>query len=176
MPMITKAEKAAEIASLSEKFGRAKAAFLVDFKGMTVEQVTSLRKKLVPVESEMKVVRNTLAVRALMDHPASQVLNDSLVGNNAIVFAYGEAPASAKALADFAKDVELLQLKVGVMDGSKIDKNGIKALANLPSKDVLRAMLLGTLQAPMSKFVRTLNAVPSGFVRVLAAHNEKQGG
>jgi len=176
MPMITKAEKAAEIASLSEKFGKAKAAFLVDFKGMTVEQVTSLRKKLVPVESEMKVVRNTLAVRALMDHPASQVLNDSFVGNNAIVFAYGEAPASAKALADFAKDVELLQLKVGVMDGSKLDAKGIKALASLPSKEVLRAMLLGTLQAPMSKFVRTLNAVPSGFVRVLAAHNEKQGG
>ncbi|MES2855871.1 MAG: 50S ribosomal protein L10 [Bdellovibrionota bacterium] len=175
MPYITKAQKADEIALLSEKFGRAKAAFLVDFKGMTVEQVTTLRKRLVPVESEMKVVRNTLAVRALMDHPGSAVLKDSFVGNNAIVFAYGEAPASAKALADFAKEVELLQLKVGVMDGAKIDTNGIKALASLPSKDVLRAMLLGTLQAPMSKFVRTLAAVPGGFVRVLAAHNEKQG-
>jgi large subunit ribosomal protein L10 len=174
MPYITKEQKSAEIASLADKFGRAKAAFLVDFKGMTVEQVTSLRKKLVPVESEMKVVRNTLAIRAL--NPASESLKDSLVGNNAVVFAYGEAPASAKVLADFAKEVELLQLKVGVMDGAKMDVNGIKALANLPSKDVLRAMLLGTLQAPMSKFVRTLAAVPGGFVRVLAAHNEKQGG
>jgi large subunit ribosomal protein L10 len=174
--MITRADKAQEIASLSEKFGRSKAAFLVDFKGMTVEQVTSLRKKLVPVEAEMKVVRNTLAVRALMDHPQSEVLKDSFVGNNAVVFAYSDASASAKALADFAKDIELLQLKAGVMDGKKLDINGIKALASLPTKDVLRAMLLGTLQAPMQKFVGTLNAVPSGFVRVLAAQQEKLGG
>jgi large subunit ribosomal protein L10 len=173
--MITRAEKAQEIASLSEKFGKAKAAFLVDFKGMTVEQVTSLRKKLVPVESEMKVVRNTLAIRALMDHPQSESLKGSFVGNNAIVFAFGEAPASAKALADFAKEVELLQLKAGVMEGQTLDTNGIKALANLPSKEVLRAQFLGVLQAPMSKFVGTLNAVPSGFVRVLAAHKDKQG-
>jgi len=174
--MITRADKAQEIAFLSEKFGRAKAAFLVDFKGMSVEQVTSLRKKLVPVESEMKVVRNTLAVRALMDHPKSEsAIKDSFVGNNAVVFAFGDASTSAKALADFAKDVELLQLKVGVMDGQKLDTNGIKALANLPSKEVLRAQLLGVLQAPMSKFVGTLNAVPSGFVRVLAAQKDKLG-
>jgi large subunit ribosomal protein L10 len=176
MPMITRADKAQEIASLSEKFGRAKATFLVDFKGMTVEQVTSLRKRLVPVESEMQVVRNTLAIRALIDHPnAESAIKDSFVGNNAVVFAYGEAPASAKALADFAKEVELLQLKVGVMDGQKLDTNRIKALANLPSKEVLRAQFLGVLQAPMSKFVRTLSAVPTGFVRVLAAHKDKQG-
>ena len=174
--MITRADKAQEISSLSEKFGRAKAAFLVDFKGMSVEQVTSLRKKLVPVEAEMKVVRNTLAIRALMDHPKSESLKDSLVGNNAIIFAYSDASASAKALSDFAKDVELLQLKVGVMEGQKLDTKGIKALANLPSKEVLRAQLLGLLQQPMAKFVGTLNAVPSGFVRVLAAQKDKVGG
>lgn len=174
--MITRADKAQEIASLSEKFGRAKAAFLVDFKGMSVEQVTTLRKKLVPVSAEMKVVRNTLAIRALMDHPNSEAaIKDGFVGNNAVVFAYEDASASAKALADFAKDVESLQLKIGVMEGKKLDTNGIKALANLPSKEVLRAQLLGTLQAPMSKFVGTLNAVPSGFVRVLAAQKDKLG-
>lgn len=173
--MITKAIKAEEIASLSEKFGRSKAAFLVDFKGMTVEQVTSLRKKLVPVEAEMKVVRNTLAVRALMDHPKSESLKDSLVGNNAIIFAYNDASASAKAITDFAKDVEILQVKVGVMDGSKLDKNGIKALASLPTKEVLRAQFLGLLQQPMAKFVGTLAAVPAGFVRVLAAQKDKGG-
>lgn len=174
--MITRADKAQEIASLSDKFGRAKAAFLVDFKGLTVEQVTDLRKKLVPVECEMKVVRNTLAIRALADHPASESLKDSFVGNNAVVFAYSDASASAKALADFAKEVELLQLKVGVMDGQKLDAQRIKALANLPSKEVLRAQLLGLLQQPMAKFVGTLNAVPSGFVRVLAAQKDKLGG
>ncbi len=169
-------EKAQEIASLSEKFGKAKAAFLVDFKGMTVEQVTTLRKKLHPVESEMKVVRNTLAIRALKDHPQSEsALADGLLGTNAVIFAYGEAPAAAKALSDFGKDVEAFQMKMGVMDGSKLDVKGIKALASLPSKDVLRAMLLGTLQAPMSKFVGTLQAVPAGFVRVLAAKRDQAG-
>lgn len=172
----TRDEKAQEIAFLSEKFGKAKAAFLVDFKGMTVEQVTTLRKKLHPLESEMKVVRNTLAIRALKDHPESEaaIAND-FIGTNAIVFAFGEAPAAAKALSDFSKDVEAFELKVGVMDGSKLDANSIKALANLPSKDVLRAQLLGVLSAPMSKFLGTLQAVPGGFVRVLAAHKDKQG-
>jgi large subunit ribosomal protein L10 len=174
--MITRADKASQIASLTEKFGRAKAAFLVDFKGMTVEQVTTLRKKLVPVECEMKVVRNTLALRALKDHPGAQAaLENDFTGNNAVVFAYNDPSAAAKALADFAKDVEQIQLKVGVMDGTKLTSEGVKALASLPSKDVLRAQLLGLFQAPMSKFVRTLSAVPSGFVRVLAAHQEKQG-
>ncbi len=171
--MITRAIKAEEITSLSEKFGRSKAAFLVDFKGMTVEQVTSLRKRLVPVESEMKVVRNTLAIRALIENPKSEVLKNDFVGNNAIVFAYGDASASAKAIVDFAKEVELLQVKVGVMDGTKLDASRVKALASLPSKDVLRAQLLGLFQAPMGKFVRTLNEVPSSFVRVLAAHKDK---
>ncbi len=164
--MITRADKTQEIAALSESFGRAKAAFLVDFKGMTVEQVTTLRKKLHPLESEMCVVRNTLAIRALADHPkASAALKDGFVGNNAIVFAYGEAAPAAKALNDFSKDVESLQLKIGVLDGEPLNTAAVKTLANLPSKDVLRAMLLGTLQGAASKFVRTL-----------AAYKEKQEG
>ncbi len=175
--MNTREQKSSEIASLAEKFGRAKAAFLVDFKGMTVEQVTDLRKKLVTAESEMKVVRNTLALRALGEHPESKTaLEKSLTGNNAIVFAFGEAPVTAKALSDFAKNVEILQLKAGVMEGSALNKAGINALANLPSKDVLRAQFLGVLNAPASKFVRTLNAVPSGFARVLGAQRDKLGG
>ncbi|MDX9730983.1 MAG: 50S ribosomal protein L10 [Bdellovibrionales bacterium] len=174
--MITRADKAQEISSLSDSFGRAKAAFLVDFKGMTVEQVTNLRKKLHPLESEMCVVRNTLALRALADHPQTEAaLKTGFIGNNAVVFAFGEASATAKALNEFSKEVESLQLKIGAMEGTPLDTNGIKALANLPSKEVLRSMLLGTLQAPMSKFVGTLNAVPSGFVRVLAAQQEKAG-
>lgn len=174
--MMTRAEKAEKVNVIAEKFSKAKAAFLVDFKGMKVEQVTSLRKKLHPVESEMQVVRNTLAEKALEKHPAiGKVLSSVLRGTNAIVFAYGDVSASAKVLATFAKDVELLQLKVGVMENSALDQDKIKYLATLPGKDVLRAQFLGLLQAPMSKFVGTLNAVPSGFVRVLAAQKEKLG-
>lgn len=172
--MITRAIKTEMIASLNDKFGKAKAAFLVDYKGMTVEQVTSLRKKLFPIESEMKVVRNTLALRALANHPGAEAaLKDGFTGTNAIIFAYNDATVVAKTLSDFAKDVEQIQLKIGVMDGNKLSVENIKALASLPSKEVLRATLLGVMNAPATKFVQTLNAVPSGFVRVLAA-KEKQ--
>lgn len=174
--MMTRADKAETVKSLAEKFGKAKATFLVDFKGMKVEQVTTLRKKLHPVESEMQVVRNTLAEKALEQHPeVEKVLKGVFRGTNAVVFAYGDVTASAKVLATFAKDVELLQLKIGVMDNTALDQEKIKQLATLPTKEVLRAQLLGLFQAPMSKFVGTLNAVPSGFVRVLAAQKEKLG-
>ncbi len=157
--LVTREDKTKEVEALAANFGRAKAAFLVDFKGMTVEQVTNLRKKLHPIEAEMSVVRNTLAVRALSGHPATEAaLKAGFVGNNAVVFAFGDAGAAAKALNDFSKDVESLQLKIGALDGAALSTAQVKALANLPSKDVLRAMLLGTFQAAASKFVRTLAA------------------
>lgn len=174
--MMNRAQKAENIASLSERFGRAKAAFLVDFKGMNVEEVTKLRKTLSPLESEMKVVRNTLAKLALKDHPdVDEALSGEFTGTNAIVFSYGDIGASAKALSDFSKDVEELVIKTGVLDGQKLDEAKINFLSTLPPKDVLRAQLLGVLEAPASKFVRTLNAVPSGFVRVLAAYKDSKG-
>ena len=177
MPLITREDKQREISSLSEKFGRSKAAFLVDFKGMDVESVVKLRKTLKPTNSEMKVVRNTLAIRALDDHPAIKpALQEQLTGTNAIVFAYEDPSASAKTLSAFGKDVEAFQLKYGVMDGAPLNAEAITYLATLPGKQELRGMLLGTLAAPMTKFLGTLQAVPGGFVRVLNAHKEKQGG
>lgn len=170
-------EKAEEIAYLSERFAKAKAAFLVDFKGMTVEEVTKLRKKLYPAKCEMKVVRNTLAIRALMDHPKSEAaLKDKLVGNNAIVFAFEDVGASAKVISDFAKDVEKLQVKTGVMDGNALSEDMVKYLATLPPKPVLQSQLLGLFQQPAAKFLGTLNAAPSGFVRVLNAYKQSKEG
>jgi large subunit ribosomal protein L10 len=175
--MMTRERKAEEITAISERFGRAKAAFLVDYKGMDVESVTKLRKQLRPVESEMRVVRNTLAKRALTDHPTMKsALEGDLVGTNAIVFVYGDASASAKTLATFGKDVEAFQLKSGAMDGQRLDEAKIKYLATLPGKNELRAMLLGTMSAPMTKLLGTMQAVPAGFARVLNAYNEGRGG
>ena len=172
-----KATKAQEIADISTKFSTAKAAFLVDFKGMNVEQVTNLRKKLYATQSEMRVVRNTLAKRALKDHPAQeQALSEGLVGTNAIVFAFGDASASAKSLSEFGKDVETLDVKLGVMDGQALDRDMIKYLATLPPLEVLRAQLLGTLAAPMQKFVSTLAAPATQFVCLLKAYENKQSG
>lgn len=174
MPLNTREEKAQEITSLSEKFGRSKAAFLVDYKGMDVESVTKLRKTLKPIQAEMKVVRNTLAIRALNDHPSIKpALENKFVGTTAVVFVYEDPSASAKALTAFGKDVEAFQLKSGVMDGAALDANGITYLATLPGKNELRAQMLGVLAAPMTKFLGTLQAVPGGFVRVLNAQKEK---
>jgi len=171
--MMTRERKAQEISDLSERFGRSKAAFLVDFKGLNVEQVTRLRKTLTPLDSEMKVVRNTLAKRALMDHPEMETaISEAFVGTNAIVFAFGDATAPAKALAEFEKEIEELQVKTGVMDGKALDENQIKFLATLPSKAELRAQFLGVLSAPMSKFLGTLEAAPAGMLRLLSAYKD----
>lgn len=156
---MTRETKQQEVKSLTDKFNKSKGAFVVDFKGLKVEQVTTLRKTLSKSESEMKVVRNTLAKRALKDFPkVDEAISSAMKGTNAIVFSYGEVNATAKALADFAKDNELLQVKTGVMDGEKLDEAKIKFLATLPGKDQLRAMFLGVLQAPGSKLARCLNA------------------
>lgn len=156
--MITRADKEQEIKLLTDKLAKSKGAFVVDFKGMKVEQVTTLRKKLYTSDSEMKVVRNTLAKRALKDFPkVDEALNKSFKGTNALVFSFGEVNATAKVLAEFAKDVEVLQIKTGVMDGEALNDAKIKFLATLPGKNELRAMFLGVLNAPGSKLARCLN-------------------
>ena len=153
-----RSEKDTDIKLISEGFAKAKGAFVVDFKGMKVEQVTNLRKKLHAAESEMKVVRNTLALRAFKGHPvAEQAFAANMTGTNAIVFAFGEVIAVAKALADFGKDVEALKIKTGIMDGNALDSNKIKFLATLPGKDQLRAQFLMLLKEPSARLARVLN-------------------
>jgi large subunit ribosomal protein L10 len=172
----TRAQKDEEISSLAEKLGRSKATFVVDYKGMNVEQVTILRKKLSSLNSEMKVVRNTLAIRALKNRPeGEQALTNDLVGTNAFVFSYEDASSSAKALSDFSKDVEHLKLKSGVMDGARLDINSVKMLASLPSKDALRAQLLSLMNTPATQMVRVLAAGPTGLLNVLNAYKDTKG-
>ena len=156
--MITRADKEQQIEAIAEKFAKAKGAFIVDYKGIKVEQVTNLRKKLHKAESEMKVVRNTLAKRAFVKHPsAAKAFENSMKGTNAIVFSYGEVTATAKALAEFAKDVEVLQIKRGMMEGEALDESKIKFLATLPGKDQLRAQLLAIFKEPAAKLARVLD-------------------
>lgn len=174
--MSTREQKAQEVAEISERFGRAKAAFLVDFKGLDVEGITKLRKILRNNQSELKVVKNTLAIRALNEHEKfGSPLKDHFTGNNGVVFAYEDVSAPAKALTAFAKDNEALVVKTGAMDGRNLNEAQIKYLATLPGKPELQAKLLGTLQAPMQKMVATMNEVPSKFVRLLAAYRDQKG-
>lgn len=172
--MLTRAQKSQEVSEMSDKFSRAKAAFVVDYKGMNVEQVTRLRKELRPLASELRVVRNRLTQIAIKDgKTGNEQLVDHLRGTNAIVFSFGDPSASAKKLSEFAKEVEQLQIKVAMMDGMLMDESRIQHLATLPSIEVLRAKFLGLLNATPSKFVCLLNELPSRFVRLLKAKVDK---
>lgn len=171
--MSAKEKKALEINAVSKSLAKAKATFLVDFKGMNVEQVTKLRKELNSCDGQLRVTKNTLAKIALKDHKKSeQVLSADLVGTNAFVFAYDEVPAVAKVINTCTKSTKVFKLKKGIMDGQELSKDQIVQLASLKSKNELRAQLLSVFTAPATQLVRTLNEVPSQFVRVLTAKKD----
>lgn len=168
--MLTRARKEELVAELGGKFEKSKATFMVNCIGMNVESITELRKKLVGMGSEIKVIRNTLALRALEQFEAEKsVLGDKMTGTNAFVFSYEDPSASAKALVEQSKSSEHFKIKSGVMSGKELDAQKVEYLSSLPGKDELRAKLLATFLAPSQNFVRVLNAVPGGFVNVLSA-------
>lgn len=174
--MMTRQDKVAEVKSISDRFAKAKAAFLVDFKGLNVEKVTSLRMTLTKIDSELRVVKNTLAKRALKENPDYDgPLSEDFTGTNGVVFAYDDPSASAKAVMGFIKENDELLMKRGAMDGKLLDENMVKYLAELPSKPELQAKLLGTFAAPMQKTLSLMQNVPGSFVRLLAAYKDKQG-
>ena len=171
--MLTRTQKQESIASLSEHFRRAKASFLVDFKGMNVEQITSLRKKLYESNARLQVVRNTLARKALSEHHSEldKLIGEDFVGMNAITFAFDDISLPAKIL---IKE-EALKVKKGVMEGPiLLDFAAIKRLSSLPSKQELQARFLALLSSPASKFLYLIKGVPEKFVRLLGAYQEKQ--
>ena len=173
--MLNRVQKVESVNSISENLEKSKAVFLVNFKGLNVEQITDLRKKLNPVQTKIKVVRNTLARRALKNHSEMEsAFQDEFKGPNAFVFSYEDPSASAKALSDFSKDIEFFELKVGFMEGQKLDKAKIHELATLPSKDELKAKLLNVMLAPASQMVRVLSAVPGSLVNVLNAYKDSK--
>jgi len=131
-----------------------------------------LRRSLHNANVSLQVVKNTLARRAA-DGTGFKAAEELFTGPVAI--AYGTDPVGmAKAISDFAKKNEALQIMGGVLDGKAIDAAGIKALANLPSREVLLAKMLGSMQSPISGFVRTLNEIPASFVRALAAVRDQK--
>jgi large subunit ribosomal protein L10 len=129
--------------------------------------MTVLRKQARASGVTLRVLKNTLARRAVAG-TSFEILADQLVGP--LIYSVSSDPvAAARVLNDFAKDNQKLVLKAGAMGGTLLDANGVKALASMPSREELLAKLLGTMQAPVATFVRTLNEVPSKFVRALAA-------
>lgn len=136
----------------------AKAAVLVDYRGLTVEQDTKLRRKLREAGVVYKVYKNTMLVRAFEGTDFEQ-LDKDLEGPTAIAFSAEDETAPARILSEFAKEAEDLQFKSAVVGGTYYDEAGIQTLAKIPSRDVLVSKLLGSLQSPVTNLARVLNQI-----------------
>lgn len=166
-----KEEKATAVAELHEKFSRAKLAVMTECSGLPVNAVTELRKQLRGVNAEFKVVKNTMAVRAV-DGTTLVEAKPYFKGPTALLIGYDDPVLPSKILRDFMKAEkreEKIKIAAGILDGKLVQPAQIVAVASLPSKPVLLAMLLATMQGPVRGLVYTLNGVLGQFVRVLAA-------
>ncbi|MCL2526622.1 MAG: 50S ribosomal protein L10 [Coriobacteriia bacterium] len=170
MPANTKLEVVAEI---KERFNACPNVLLVDYRGLNVAAVSKLRGELRGAGSEMVVYKNTLTQIAMREL-ALPSMEDLLEGPSAFVFAEGDPVASAKVLADFAKQNEALELKGGLVQNQIIDEAGLKALAKLPSREELLAKLLGTISNPARGMVTVLSGPARGLVTALSAVQEQK--
>jgi len=173
---MNRTEKQALIDDLHTEFGRSPHAILVDFRGLSVPAVTEFRKKVRQAGSRYRVVKNTLALRALKDTPLEK-LGPQFDQTTGVAYTVTDPVALAKVLVDFAKEHPALSVKGGLVSGSQVlDAEGVKALSTLPSLPDLRARLLGLLSAPAQKLVRLCSAPATKLVRVLEARRQKEAG
>jgi len=164
---LTRQDKAVKIEQVCAMVARAKAIVVAENRGLNVESVTRLRRQARSQGVQLRVLKNTLARRAVTG-TAFAGLADHLVGP--LLYGMGPDPvAVAKVLSVFAKDNDKLVLKAGAMADFVMDDKAVKALATMPSREELLAKLMATMQAPVAQLVRTLNEVPARLVRTLAA-------
>jgi large subunit ribosomal protein L10 len=160
-------EKKAVVEEIAAQVALAKGIVLAEFRGLEVGNMTELRRRARGSGVYLRVLKNTLARRAVKDTPFAK-LADQMVGP--LVYGISSDPvATAKVMNEFAKGNDKFVIKAGAMPNAVISAKEVAALASLPSREELLAKLLATMQAPIAQFVRTLNEVPSKFVRALAA-------
>jgi large subunit ribosomal protein L10 len=147
------------ISEITEKLQKSSSAIVVNYKGLTVEEVTELRNKFREAGVDYKVYKNTLVRRAAKEVGIEQFNDELLVGTNAIAFGYEDPVAPARIVSDFIKTHPKMELKMGVVEGEFYDQNQIVELSNIPSREALIAKLLGSLKAPVSNFAYLLDAM-----------------
>ncbi|MGC8666500.1 MAG: 50S ribosomal protein L10 [Chthonomonadales bacterium] len=170
-----RADKVADVQRMRELFDQCQGAILTDYRGLTVAEISALRRKLRASGGEYHVVKNTLFRRAAGEK-LTPALEQLLVGPTAIVFASGDMVGVAKDLVAFLRDLRKpeVAIKGGYLDGRVLSAADVTAISKLPPKDVILAQTLGTLQAPLSNFVGTLHGVLSEFARTLQALADKR--
>lgn len=156
------------VTELHEKFKKSGIVIVTDYKGMDVASITNLRRKLREAGIEYRVVKNTLLTRASEGTNVS-VVQKIFKGPTAIALGYDDPAKPAKLLTEFLKDNEKFQIKGAVLGNRFLDINDIKAIAKLPSREVLIAQLLGAMNSISASFLRTLNAIPQSLLNVLQA-------
>lgn len=161
-------EKVQRVTEVQEKLKAAKMAILTDYRGLTVAQMTRLRRQVREAAGEYQVIKNTLARRALKD-TVYGALDSLLEGTNGWVFAYEDPVALSKALVKFAEENEKLGIKGGVLDGEYLDQTKVKVLAQMPSRPELQAKLLALLQAPAAQLLRLIQEPGARLARLLEA-------
>jgi large subunit ribosomal protein L10 len=165
-------EKAVVIEEVTAELAKAQSIIIAEYRGLDVASATVLRKKARESGVYLRVMKNTLVRRSLAG-TSFDGISSQLVGP--LMYAISEDPvAAAKVVADFAKTNDKLVIMGGALPNSVLNADGVKALATMPSRDELLAKLLGTMQAPIATFVRTLNEVPTKFVRGLAAVRDQK--
>jgi large subunit ribosomal protein L10 len=161
---------------LHERFSKSAIVVVADYKGLDVSSMNALRRKLREEDIEFQVAKNTLLIRAAKDTEVA-LIEDYFKGPSAVALSYTDPVAPAKILAQFAKDNQKLEIKGGVLKNKVLDVDAIKALAKLPSREVLLGQLLAVLNEVPTAFVRTLAEIPRSLLNVLTAiRDQKEAG
>jgi large subunit ribosomal protein L10 len=166
-------DKKSIVKELNERLGRVQVAILTDYKGLDVTAINDLRRKLREENVEYQVVKNTLLLRAAEGTDVA-LLKDHFVGPSAVALSYEDPVAPAKVLTQFAKDHQALEIKAGVMEGKVLDLTTLRALADLPSREVLLGQLVGMLNSLPTSFVRLVAEIPRQMLNVLTAIKDQK--